>query len=89
MFVEEPGYAPNQYEVRSQEHTRKTFVTNLDDGPLLADGSASQRSKHCGGASRRDCVAIGKSRHFAALQNLVAIGSLADIEQAASSKLDL
>ena len=32
---------------------------------------------------------FGTSRHFAALQNLVAIGGIADIEQAAPIKLDL
>jgi hypothetical protein len=32
---------------------------------------------------------IGTSRHFAALQNLVAIGGMADIDQAAPIKLDL
>jgi len=32
---------------------------------------------------------VGKSRDFAALQNLVAIGSIPHIEQAAPIKLDL
>jgi hypothetical protein len=31
----------------------------------------------------------GTSRHFAALQNLIAIGGIADIDQAAPINLDL
>jgi hypothetical protein len=32
--------------------------------------------------------AVGTSRHFAVMQNMVAIGSIADIDQAAPIKLD-
>jgi hypothetical protein len=32
---------------------------------------------------------LGTSRRFAAMQNLVAVGEIADIEQAATIKLDL
>jgi hypothetical protein len=32
---------------------------------------------------------IRTSRHFAALQNLIAIGGIADVDQAAPIKLDL
>ena len=34
-------------------------------------------------------VAIGTSRHFGALQNLISIGVTADIEQALPGKLEL
>jgi hypothetical protein len=49
--------------------------------------SPQGRADEVSGQSRA-ISAFGTSRHFAALQNLVAIGGIADIEQAAPIKLD-